>query len=101
MLCIREYPCSVNISVFLWVDDIVAFIFQKNPFDFRPVQDTMNEKFFGNLNVEDIADYLNTKHVFVDADVGKNQQLSVSPEHFVWVFLSFKCLSFYLSYWPS
>nr|XP_022328114.1 surfeit locus protein 1-like [Crassostrea virginica] len=42
---------------------------RKNPFDFRPVQDTMNEKFFGNLNVEDIADYLNTKHVFVDADV--------------------------------
>uniref|UniRef100_K1RHI6 SURF1-like protein n=1 Tax=Magallana gigas TaxID=29159 RepID=K1RHI6_MAGGI len=40
---------------------------KKNPFDFRPSQDSFNEKFFSYLNVDDIAKYLGTKCVFVDA----------------------------------
>lgn len=43
--------------------------FQKNPFDFRPSQDSFNEKFFSYLNVDDIAKYLGTKCVFVDAGI--------------------------------
>ncbi|XP_048775133.2 surfeit locus protein 1-like isoform X2 [Ostrea edulis] len=41
----------------------------KNPFDFRPTQDSLNEKFFSYFDVETIAGYLGTKHVCVDVDL--------------------------------
>lgn len=47
----------------------LLLFFQKNPFDFRPSQDSFNEKFFSYLNVDDIAKYLGTKCVFVDAGI--------------------------------
>ncbi|XP_061164778.1 surfeit locus protein 1-like [Saccostrea echinata] len=42
---------------------------RKNPFDFRPTQDSLNKKFFSHLDVDTIAHFLKTKPVFVDADL--------------------------------
>lgn len=58
-------------SKYLLSDTYICLLFflQKNPFDFRPSQDSFNEKFFSYLNVDDIAKYLGTKCVFVDAGI--------------------------------
>lgn len=56
--------CECILNIYL-----LSFFFQKNPLDFRPSQDSFNEKFFSYLNVDDIAKYLGTKCVFVDAGI--------------------------------
>ncbi|XP_062571294.1 surfeit locus protein 1-like [Saccostrea cucullata] len=69
---------------------------RKNPFDFRPIQDTLNKKFFSHLDVDTIARFLGTKPVFVDADLGKtimlfllSSQVSFSEENVYIVVINF------------
>lgn len=68
-LCSQCFSCECILNIYSLTLISVFFFFQKNPFDFRPSQDSFNEKFFSYLNVDDIAKYLGTKCVFVDAGI--------------------------------